>query len=234
LTVVEAAVETLDAALAAERAGVDQIELCVNLDEGGATPSPALVSAATHRLHIPVFVLIRPRTGDFVYSKDEMQVIVRDIESARGLGAAGVVLGVLTPDHCVDVEQTRALVDAAAGLPLTFHRAFDLTPSPVDALEQLIGIGVTRILTSGSAATALEGVDVIAGLVEQAGERIAIIAGGGIRHHNVREIIARTGVRDVHARFMDEAGMRRLVDLAQDPRSARRAAAPRSAAPTPE
>jgi copper homeostasis protein len=228
MTVVEAAVETLDAALAAERAGVDRIELCVNLDEGGATPGPGLVAAATRSLRIPVFVLIRPRTGDFVYADHEIEIMVGDIERARSLGAGGIVTGALAPDDRVDTERTLALVNAAGTLPVTFHRAFDLTPSPADALEELVGIGVSRILTSGLAASALEGADVIASLVEQAAGRIAVIAGGSIRHHNVREMIARTGVTEVHTRFIDEGGMARVVNLVRGSSSAPPAVAPRS------
>jgi copper homeostasis protein len=213
LTVVEAAVETFDSALASERGGVDRIELCASLSEGGTTPGAELIAAATQRLRLPVFVMIRSRAGGFVYSDDEVEIMTGDIETASGLGAAGIVVGALTPDHRIDVERTRAFVEAAGELPVTFHRAFDLTARPADALDELIEIGVSRILTSGSAATALEGADVIAALVDQAGDRISIMAGGGIREHNVREIIARTHVSEVHTRFLEETGIRRLVDL---------------------
>jgi copper homeostasis protein len=156
--------------------------------------------------------MIRPRGGAFVYSDDEIDAMTRDIEHVGSTGIAGIVTGVLTPDARVDVERTRTLVNAAAGLPVTFHRAFDSAANLPDALEQLIQIGVSRVLTSGGAPTALEGASVIAALVDQARERIAIMAGGGIREYNVRDVIARTGVREVHSRLVDETGMRGLVD----------------------
>ena len=212
MILVEAAVETLESALAAERAGADRIELCVNLNEGGTTPSTGLIAAVVERTQLPVFVLIRLRAGDFVYSDDEIDLMSRDVETAGLIGVTGIVTGALTSDRGVDVGQTRALVNAAAGLPVTFHRAFDSTVNMPDALEQLIDLGVSRVLTSGGAATAVAGADVIAALVNQARDRIAIIAGGGIREHNVSDVIARTGVREVHTRFVDEPGMRDLVD----------------------
>jgi len=209
---VEAAVETLESALAAERAGADRIELCVNLGEGGTTPSTGLTAAVVDGTHLPVFVLIRPRAGDFVYSDDEIDLMSRDIETAGIIGVAGIVTGALNSDYSVDVDQTRVLVKAAAGMPVTFHRAFDATVSKSDALEQLVGLGVTRVLTSGGATTAMEGADVISALVDQAQDRITIIAGGGIREHNVSDVIARTRVREVHTRFVGEARMRNLID----------------------
>jgi copper homeostasis protein len=212
LTLVEAAVETLESALAAERAGADRIELCENLSEGGTTPGEGLIAAATERMRIPVFVLIRPRAGGFVYSQGEFEEMIRDIGRAGSLGIAGIVTGALTTQGRVDVGLTRALVEAAAGLPVTFHRAIDSAANLPAALEETIEAGASRVLTSGGAATALEGMDVVAALTDQAGTRIGIVAGGGIREHNVRDVIARTGVREVHARLIDEAQMRGLVD----------------------
>lgn len=213
LILIEAAVETLEEAFAAKRAGADRIELCANLSDGGTTPSAELIAAVVDQIELPVFVMIRPRGGGFVYSDDEIDAMTSDVGQIGRAGIAGIVTGVLTPDARVDVKRTRALVKAAAGLPVTFHRALDSTVSLPDALEQLIDIGVSRVLTSGGAPTALDGASVIAALVVQARERIAIIAGGGIREHNVREVIACTGVRDVHSRLVDEIGMRRLVDV---------------------
>lgn len=209
----EAAVETLQAALAAERAGADRIELCANLVDGGTTPSAEMIAAVTGQSRLPVFVLIRPRSGGFVYSDDEIDAMTRDIELAGARRAAGIVTGALTSDGRVDVGQTRGLVKAAAGLPVTFHRAFDLAINLPDALEDVIDAGASRVLTSGGAATALEGADAIAALVAQAGERITIIAGGGVRAHNARDVIARTKVREVHARLVDEESMRSLIDV---------------------
>ena len=215
LILVEAAVETLEAALAAERAGADRIELCVNLDDGGTTPSTGVSAAVIDATKLPVFVLIRPRAGDFVYSDEEIDLMIREVETAVIIGVAGIVTGALRSDHTVDVVQTRALVEAAAGLPVTFHRAFDSTINGSDALEQLIDLGVTRVLTSAGAATALEGADVIAALVNQARDRISIVAGGGIREHNVSDVIRRTGASEVHTRFVGEARMRDLIEIAK-------------------
>lgn len=215
MTLVEAAVETLEAALAAERGGADRVELCANLNDGGTTPDADLIATVAKRTRLPVFVLIRPRAGGFVYSDDEIGVMTREIERAGNMGIAGIVTGVLTADDKVDIEETRKLVDAAGGLSVTFHRAFDLTVNLPNSLEQVIDAGVSRILTSGGAATAVEGVDAIAALVAQARGRITIMAGGSIRHHNARPVIERTGVREVHARLVDEASMKSLVDVAR-------------------
>jgi copper homeostasis protein len=212
LTLVEAAVESFEGALAAGRAGADRIELCVNLDVGGTTPSAALIAAVAGDAQIPVFVLMRPRAGDFVYTRREIDAMTRDIELALSMEIAGIVTGVLNPDSTVNVERTRTLVRAAAGLPVTFHRAFDSAASLTDALERVIDAGASRVLTSGGAATAAEGADTIASLVDQVGGRISIVAGGSIRDHNVRDLIARTGVGEVHSRLVDEENMRSLID----------------------
>jgi copper homeostasis protein len=212
LTVVEAAVETLESALAAERAGADRIELCDNLGEGGTTPDGELVAAIVARIRLPVFVLIRPRAGDFIYSENEFDVMIRDIELTRTMGIGGIVTGVLDASGRVNVKRTRSLVKAAGGLPVTFHRAIDSAADLPAALDNAIEAGVSRVLTSGGASTAREGVDVIAALVLQARERVSIVAGGGIREHNVREVIDRTGVQEVHGRLIDEAQMRGLVN----------------------
>jgi copper homeostasis protein len=213
LTLVEAAVETLASALAAERAGADRVELCDNLSEGGTTPNAGLIAAVVGRTQLPVFVLIRPRAGGFVYSEAEFDAMFRDIELTRTMGIAGIVTGVLGSDGRVDIERTRTLVKNAGGLPVTFHRAIDSAANLAVALDDAIEAGVSRVLTSGGAPTALQGEDVIAALVEQARERVSVIAGGGVREHNVREVIARTGVREVHARLIDGAQMRRLVEV---------------------
>jgi len=213
---VEAAVESLEQALAAERAGVDRIELCANLEVGGITPSTQLIAAVIAQVKRPVFVMIRPRGGDFVYAADDIDAMIEDIDRARPLGIAGIVTGALRSDGTVDVDSLRRLMSPAAGLPVTFHKAFDVTANLPSALEQVIELGATRLLTSGGAATAVEGAAMIAELVEQAGERILIVAGGKIRENNARDVIAHTRVREVHARFEDESSMRRLVSVVKD------------------
>jgi copper homeostasis protein len=209
LITIEAAVEALESAVAAEGDGAGRIELCANLSVGGTTPSAELIATVLEKTQLPVFVMIRPRGGGFVYTDAELAAMTRDIESARRTDIGGIVTGVLKPDGGVDVDRTRLLVDSAAGLPVTFHRAFDFAGNLPDALEQLIEIGVSRVLTSGGAPTAAEGASVIAALVAQACDRITIIAGGGVRDHNVRELVAHTGVGEVHAR--DVRGMRRAL-----------------------
>lgn len=157
--------------------------------------------------------MIRPRAGTFVYSANELDVMAGQIDDAISCGAAGLVSGVLQPDNRVDVPATQALLARAAGIPVTFHRAFDETPDLDSALEDLIAAGAARVLTSGGAATALDGSARLASLVQRSGNRIVVLAGGGVRPHNVAAIVRTTGVREVHMRFEDEARTRQVVDL---------------------
>lgn len=204
--IVEAAVETLHSAVAAERAGAHRLELCAGLADGGTTPSAGLVASVVERVHVPVFVLIRPRGGHFVYSDDDLAIMRSDVELACTLSVGGIVTGVLTPDHRIDAERTRSLVEAAGGLPVTFHRAFDLVEDAGEALEQLVAAGVSRVLTSGGAARALDGAARIAHLVERAAGRIVVIAGGGIREDNVRAVVERARVTEVHTGVSNVVG----------------------------
>lgn len=197
---IEACLDSVPSALAAEAGGARRIELCDNLVEGGTTPSAGTIALCKERLGIPVFVMIRPRGGEFLYSDVEYEVMRRDIAQAKALGADGVVFGLLTPDGRVDAPRTRALVEAARPLPVTFHRAIDVTPDADEALETLVELGVARVLTSGQAPTAPEGIDVIAGLVRRARGRIGILPGCGIDETNVRDLVQRTGVGEVHVR----------------------------------
>jgi copper homeostasis protein len=197
---VEACVDTADDAAAAERAGAGRVELCANLVEGGTTPSLGAIAETRARLAIPVFVIVRPRAGDFLYSAGELAVMRRDILAAKELGADGVVLGVLTPDGTVDEERTAELVALARPMAVTFHRAFDLTRDPLEALDAVARAGADRVLTSGGAATAEEGIPVLAALVRRAVGRPVVMAGGGITGERVGRIVRETGVREVHAR----------------------------------
>lgn len=193
--------DSVESALAAERGGARRLELCDALFDGGTTPSAGMIAACRHRVSIPVFVIIRPRGGGFVYSAPELDVMRRDIEAARRFGADGVVIGVLRRDGDIDEQQTRSLADAAGELPVTFHRAFDFAPDPGAAMETVISAGITRILTSGGAPTAREGVATLASLVRQAGDRLVVMAGGGVREENVKAIVDGSGVREVHVRL---------------------------------
>jgi len=199
--IVEACVDSVESAHAAERGGAARLELCDALSDGGTTPSAGMIAACRERVSIPLFVIIRPRGGGFVYSASELDVMRRDIVAARGLGADGVVIGVLRRDGRVDEDQARSLVGVAGDLPVTFHRAFDFVPDQSAALETLISAGVTRILSSGGAPTARDGVPVLASLVRQAGNRLVVMAGGGVREENVKEIVDGSGVREVHVRL---------------------------------
>ena len=197
---VEACVDSVASALAAERGGAGRLELCDNLFDGGTTPSAGMITAVKAAVRIPVFVIVRPRGGGFVHSDDELGVMRLDIEAARMLGADGIVLGVLTRDARVDAEQLRTLMGHAGELPVTFHRAFDLTRDREEALEELVRFGVKRVLTSGGAASALEGIDAIGALVKRAAGQITVMAGGGVREETVQEIVHRTRVAEVHVR----------------------------------
>jgi copper homeostasis protein len=195
----EISVETLEAALAAERGGADRIELCGDLSLGGVTPGADLIHTVHEQVRIPLFVMIRPRAGDFVYSTVEFAEMKRSTLGAKESGMAGVVLGVLTKDHRVDAERTRELVELAMPLPVTYHRAFDEAADLHQALEGVIQSGAKRVLTSGGAKSALEGAAVLAELIETAGERIAIVPGAGISGVNIAEVARRTSAREFHS-----------------------------------
>lgn len=185
-------------ALAAHAGGADRVELCENSAEGGTTPSLGTIEATRALPGLKLHVMIRPRGGDFLYTDAEFRIMLRDIAVAKAAGADGVVIGILKPDATIDLERTRLLVQAAAGMAVTFHRAFDWAADPSAALEAVIAAGCHRILTSGQAPNALAGADLIARLVRQAGDRCTILAGGGVNESNVAELVRRTGVREVH------------------------------------
>ena len=196
----EVCVETLPEALQALAAGAGRLEVCSSMAESGTTPSIGLVTAILDEARVPVFVMIRPRGGDFTYDEHELDVMRRDIEAVKKAGAHGVVSGVLEPVGAIDREATKSLIEAAAPLPFTFHRAFDLAPELEFALGDLRSIGVRRVLTSGGASTALVGADAIAKLARQTGNTMTLIAGGGVRAAHVAELIEKSGVKEVHAR----------------------------------
>ena len=202
---IEAAVETLDDALAAVAGGADRLELCADLDAGGTTPARALVADVLARVSVPVLVMIRPRAGGFVYSREELDRMRDDITRAIDLGASGLVLGALDFSGGVDVAATRGLIASARGRDVTFHRAIDETRDVLASVERLASLGVARVLSSGAAPTALEGADTLAAMVDRAGDSLRVVAGGGVRAHNVATLVRRSAVREVHARCGGEA-----------------------------
>ena len=195
--------------IAAQKGGANRVELCAGIPEGGTTPSYGMIRNARESISIALNVIIRPRGGDFLYSESEIKEMVYDIQVAKELGADGLVFGCLTPDGSVDMKAMKTLMDAAGNTPVTFHRAFDHTCDPFKALEDIISLGCVRILTSGCKPTALEGADLLAQLVERAGERIIIMPGCGIRENNIAEIARLSGAREFHfsARESVESGM---------------------------
>lgn len=207
--IVESCCTTLEEALAAQQRGADRIELCADLSVGGITPSRDLIREVVSALTIPVNVLIRCRVkpgmtdsfsfSDFVYDASDLAQMIEDIEFCKAVGAAGIVVGALTPEGAIDVAAMRRLIAAARPLPVTFHRAFDVcTLDPFDALETLISLGCTRLLTSGMAENAWAGRELIARLVQAAGDRLIILAGRGVNPENVNSLAAATGAREFH------------------------------------
>ena len=195
----EISVETAEAAAAAERGGAQRIELCAQLRLGGLTPSEGLMQMARARVALPIFAMIRPRAGDFIYSAQELAQMSGEIDTAKQLGMDGIVLGLLTRDRSVDVERTRQLVKAAQPLPVTFHRAFDDAANLDAALEDVIATGARRILTSGGSPSAPAGIENLARLVVAAKNRIVILPGGGINASNAVDVAQQTGARELHS-----------------------------------
>lgn len=194
----EVCVDSAEAALAAERGGAGRVELCSDLLEGGLTPSHGTLVVARRELRAGLMAMVRPRGGDFCYSATEFAVMREDVLAAKALGADGVVFGLLLPDGTVDAERTRELIELARPLPVTFHRAFDMTRDPFEALDTLIGLGVDRLLTSGQEPSVVEGLALIAELARRAAGRIIVMPGGGITARNVARVVAEAGVREVH------------------------------------
>lgn len=188
----------MESALAAEKGGARRIELCGDLLEGGTTPSAGMLWATRQHLHIPINVMIRPRGGDFLYSDHEFEAMEQDVRVAKDLGADGIVLGLLKADGTVDVERTRRLVAIATPLPVTFHRAIDVTADMSQALEDIIASGAARVLTSGGEPDVSNGVAQVATLMRQAGDRVIVMPGAGITAANIASIAAATSAKEVH------------------------------------
>ena len=206
---IEVCANSVESVEAAVRAGADRVELCAGMPEGGTTPSWGTIRLARERMDAGLHVIIRPRGGDFLYSDLECEVMLRDIEEARRIGVDGLVFGCLTADGQVDVKRMKDLMAAAGGLPVTFHRAFDMCCDPLQALRDVRALGCRRILTSGQEATAEAGIPLLKRLVE-ASEGVIIMPGCGVNASNVARIARETGAHEFHlsARVAVEGGMR--------------------------
>lgn len=196
---IESPVFTLEAALLAAKSGVGRLELCSSYPEGGETPGAGLFSYIKKRVDIPVYVMIRPRGGDFVYSKLEVEAMAEEISQFHQCGADGFVFGILNTDGTINKEACAILISAAKGKPCTFHRAFDVCRNQEKSLEELIDIGFTRILTSGAKNTVGDGLNVIIRLMEQAGDRIIIMPGGGMKPDHMEPLKLTGYLKEIHA-----------------------------------
>lgn len=194
----EVAVASLNRAITAERAGADRLELCERLEVGGLTPNLEMIRKVRAAVHIPIHVLVRPRAGDFVYSLEEFARVKSEIAALKKENVQGIVVGVLGAGRCVDLTRTQELVDLAAPLPVTFHRAFDETLDSAESLEAVIQTGATRILTSGGAPDAAQGAPAIGKLIEQARGRVLILPGSGLHAANIAEVALATGAVELH------------------------------------
>jgi copper homeostasis protein len=197
--ILEICVDSVESAMAAERGGAQRVELCSNLLEGGITPSGGLISLVRQRIGIDLFVMIRPRGGDFAYTSREFEIMREDICQARTLGADGIVLGVLNEHARVDMQRTCELVDWARPLPVTFHRAIDMTADPAAALDDVIRTGAARVLTSGGAPNVMQGLSQLARMIQVADERIAVMPGGGLSLDILPRVAEATGASEFHA-----------------------------------
>jgi copper homeostasis protein len=197
--ILEISVQSVQAAMAAERGGAARIEFCSNARAGGTTPARELLRAVRERVRLPIFSMVRPRGGNFFYSKAEFEAMLRDIDAAKEFRMDGVVLGLLDDEGQVDIVRTKELVERARPLSVTFHRAFDECADLHKSLEDVIQTGTARLLTSGGRQTAPEGLGVLGELVRITGERLIVMPGSGLHAGNVRETVQKTGAREYHA-----------------------------------
>ena len=198
----EACVESFEKALEAQNNGADRIELCENLSVGGTTPSYGTVKICLEKLNIPIFPMIRARGGNFVYSKDEIEIMKEDIKVFKDLGVKGLVLGCLTSDNKIDLELTKTLVNLAYPMEITFHKAIDEISNPLDYIEDLVNIGIKRILTSGGKATALEGEDLINEMIKKSNGRLKIVVAGKVTKENLNELSNLISADEFHGKLI--------------------------------
>ena len=197
--IIEIATSDFVTTRSAVEGGADRIELCANLAEGGTTPSFGTIKQCRERFGVALFPIIRPRGGDFLYTKDEYEIMLQDVRLCKQFGCDGVVIGLLNMDGNIDVVRTAQLIEAAYPLGVTFHRAFDRCKEPFEALEQLIEIGCERILTSGQQPSVVDGVDLVAELNKVSDDRIIIMPGSGVREENIKMLAEKTGCTEFHS-----------------------------------
>ena len=195
---IEICLESVESVIAAEKGGADRVELCSDLFEGGLTPTIGTVKTALKKSNIKINVMIRPRGGDFCYSDEEFEVMLEDVRALKDTGINGIVFGILTPEGDVDIVRSKELIELARPLPVTFHRAFDMTRDPYKSLEDLINLGVDRVLTSGQEATVPEGADLLEELVKIAGDRIIVMPGCGITERNFPKLQEKIKAKEYH------------------------------------
>ncbi len=210
---IEAAVETLDGALAAEREGAGRLELCADLPRGGTTPGPGLLRSVRAQLEIPLFVMIRPRPGSFQFSAAECESMLWDIAEAKRTGADGVVIGVLDQGNAIDRQWTERLAKAAKPLKVTFHRAVDRTADLAGSIELLASLGVDRVLTGGGPGSAIDGVKLLSELLRRMGSKISILPGGGVRASNAAAIVRQTGSVELHVGYPADVEAGRIAEV---------------------
>ncbi len=202
---IEIATSDFSTTKSAVEGGADRIELCANLTEGGTTPSFATIKKCRESFSIPIYPIIRPRGGDFLYSKDEFGIMMNDIKICKELGCDGIVIGLLNMDGTIDTTRTSELIENAYPLEVTFHRAFDRCKDPFEALEQLIEIGCERILTSGQKPSVVDGTELITELNKKADGRIIIMPGSGVRKENIKILAEKTGCTEFHSSLRGKA-----------------------------
>lgn len=205
---IEACVDSVESAVAAEKGGALRVELCAALLEGGLTPSAGAIGLAREKIGIGLNVIVRPRGGDFLYTDAEHESMLRDVDAAKSLGADGIVVGVLTPEGEVDARRTRELVERARPLTVTFHRAFDMARDALAALETLVELGCDRILTSGQEESAMAGLDLLRELVRIASDRIVVMPAGNLHEGNVEKIARETGAQELHVTGFSDSDSR--------------------------
>ena len=198
----EACVESFEKALESQNNGADRIELCENLSVGGTTPSYGTVKVCLEKLNIPIFPMIRARGGNFVYSNDEIEIMKEDIKVFKDLGVKGLVLGCLTSDNKIDLELTKTLVDLAYPMEVTFHKAIDEISNPLDYIEDLVNIGIKRVLTSGGKLTAFEGKDLINKMIKKSNGRLKIVVAGKVTKENLNELSNLISADEFHGKLI--------------------------------